>query len=83
MVWLIFGAFYLLLVSFFLGAFVLSRRADDQARRTEQQLLETEQSETARHAVKIHRLVEADREHTDTTTSPLENDTASDKRLTG
>lgn len=53
MIWLIFGIFYLLLVCFFIGAFALSRRADDNASLVEEKLTRNNQHD---QALKIHRL---------------------------
>lgn len=83
MVWLAFGGFYLLLVTFFLGAFALSRRADDEARHVEQQLLGAERSQSTQGVNKIHQLVETDQNTADATTAPLVSDSHSDRRLAG
>ena len=83
MLWIILGGFYLLLMTFFLGALALSRRADDQARHLEQQLLEPDQADTTRNANRIHRLGEVDQNHAHATTPPLTDDSSSDRRLAG
>lgn len=83
MLWLILGGFYLLLVTFFLGAFTLSRRADDQSRRAEEQLPKHDSTGTTKETDRIHRLDKLDRDAVDTVAAPLTGDDRFDKRLAG
>lgn len=56
MIWLIFGIFYLLLVCFFIGAFALSRRADDNIDLAQKRTVRAEQPAQSSPPIKIHRL---------------------------